>query len=164
MVPGPNEEFRVVYLGLGEVAFGDRSTRIHTILGSCVSFTLWHPELLIGGMCHYMLANKPKKTRGLDGRYAADAIKLLLNEISARGTSPHEYELKMFGGGNQFESLDSQPAGLISKKNIEIGSQLLTEQGFEVKAQHLGGTGHRKIIFEIATGQVWVRHVELDEP
>ena len=39
-----------IFLHPGEFYFGDRHTRIRTLLGSCVSIILWHPRLLIGGM------------------------------------------------------------------------------------------------------------------
>jgi len=44
-----------VVLGPGDLYFGDRRTRIRTLLGSCVAVTLWHPKAQIGGMCHYMM-------------------------------------------------------------------------------------------------------------
>jgi len=34
-----------IFLHQGEVYFGDRDTRIRTVLGSCVAITMWHPEL-----------------------------------------------------------------------------------------------------------------------
>ena len=44
-----------IFLQPGDFYFGDKDTRIRTILGSCVSITLWHPTRLIGGMCHFLL-------------------------------------------------------------------------------------------------------------
>ena len=66
-----------VFLQPGDFHFGAGRTRISTLLGSCISITLWHPARLIGGMCHFMLP-----TRGLpggvplDGRYADEALAL----------------------------------------------------------------------------------------
>ena len=40
----------------------------------------------------------------LDGKYADEALQLLLREIQATGGNPREYEVKLFGGGNMFES------------------------------------------------------------
>ncbi len=39
----------VVTLKAGEFHFGGGPTRISTLLGSCVSITLWHPRKRIGG-------------------------------------------------------------------------------------------------------------------
>ena len=73
-----------IFLQPGEIFFGDSSTRIRTVLGSCVAMTLWHPQRKVGGMCHYMLAQR--RGRGepdgaLNGKYADEALQLLLREI-----------------------------------------------------------------------------------
>ena len=39
-----------IFLQPGDFYFGGADTRIRTILGSCVSITMWHPTRLIGGM------------------------------------------------------------------------------------------------------------------
>ena len=49
-----------VFLHPGECYFGGGPTRIATLLGSCVSITVWHPRLLVGGMCHYMLPSRQR--------------------------------------------------------------------------------------------------------
>ncbi|MDO8775427.1 MAG: chemotaxis protein CheD, partial [Burkholderiaceae bacterium] len=78
-----------IFLQPGEVYFGGRDTRIRTLLGSCVAITMWHPGMLAGGMCHYMLPGAPTGRRGaLDGRYADEAMELMLCEICNAYTSP----------------------------------------------------------------------------
>ena len=77
-----------IFLNPGEFYFGDRDVRIRTILGSCVSITLWHPKLLIGGMCHYMLPSRQgRETKRADGKYADEALGLLFEEIRRGGTA-----------------------------------------------------------------------------
>ena len=46
-----DEDIRTVLLGAGDFYFGSGHTRVSTLLGSCVSITLWHPRRRIGGMC-----------------------------------------------------------------------------------------------------------------
>ncbi|MBY0574450.1 MAG: chemotaxis protein CheD [Undibacterium sp.] len=150
-----------IFLQPGEFYFGDCDTRIRTILGSCVAITMWHPEKKIGGMCHYML---PKHNRNahkshLDGKYAEDAMQMFLHEIKVSRTHTREYEVKIFGGGNQFPHHE-QSIFTISDKNIDMGHTLLRQHNFKVKSQHLGGDGHRNIMFELWSGDVWVKHVE----
>lgn len=150
-----------IFLQPSEFYFGDENCRIRTLLGSCVAITMWHPRLLIGGMCHYMLpvSYGDNKTGLPDGRYADQAIKLFMAELYKSRSSPSEYEVKMFGGGNQFPRHSKGQTNNIPSNNINIGRQLLKKYGFKLKAEHLGGTGHRNIIFDIYTGQVWVKHV-----
>jgi len=153
--------FIEIFLQPGEFYFGDSDTRIRTILGSCVAITLWHPILRIGGMCHYMLPknNRRQQYAHLDGRYADDAVQMFINEIKKYRTLPRDFDVKMFGGGNQFPSQNVGEV-TVSDKNIELGRRLLSEHGFLVRTEHMGGVGHRNIMFDLWSGDVWVKHVE----
>jgi chemotaxis protein CheD len=154
-----------IFLQPGELYFGDRDIRIRTVLGSCVSLTFWHPSLLVGGMCHYMLPNRSHEKRAasdlkLDGRYADEAIELLNNEIKATGAPSREFVVKVFGGGNMFPDR-SNPVSHVGLKNVETARKLVTQHGYNCVAEHMGGDGHRNIIFEVWSGHVWVKHAPL---
>ncbi|MGZ4959228.1 MAG: chemotaxis protein CheD [Methylomonas sp.] len=150
-----------IFLQPGEFYFGGRETRIRTLLGSCVAITLWHPRLRMGGMCHYLLPMRRGRPPGteLDGRYAEDAIKLYMDQLHQNGSWPADYEVKMFGGGNQFPDHANAGADSVPSTNIQVGRSLLKQHGFTIKAEHLGGTGHRNVIFDIWSGHVWMQHV-----
>jgi len=155
------EFFIDIFLQPGEFYFSDRETRIRTLLGSCVAITLWHPRLQIGGMCHYLLPmhhNNGEKSE-FDGRYANDAIAMFMQEIDKAHTRPFDYEVKMFGGGNQFPGQSTNNRISVPDNNIQIGRSLLKQHGFTIKAEHLGGTGHRNVIFDVWSGHVWMRHI-----
>lgn len=142
----------------GEFHFGGGRTRIHTLLGSCVAITLWHPTKLIGGMCHYLLSTRGLNQRLSEGHYADEAVQLFLHEIRRAHTRPQEYEVKLFGGGNMFEALrDRGGAVNVSQSNIQSGALLLRQHGFRIKATDVGGNGHRKIYLELWNGDVWVQ-------
>ena len=152
-----------IFLQPGDFYFGDEHTRIRTILGSCISITMWHPRLKQGGMCHYMLperrANSPRR---LDGRYADDAIALFMRELLGNRTKPEDYEVKIFGGGRMFQRQRraEMPKSMdVGTRNIEAGRRLLREHGFHIRAEHLAGDGHRNVIFDVASGNVWMKHV-----
>lgn len=160
-----------IFLQPGDFYFGDVNTRIRSILGSCVSITMWHPTRLIGGMCHYLLPSRPKvSAAALDGHYADEAMKMFLQEIKAAKTHPSEYRVKVFGGGNMFqhlkkEKLDKPTAGSadkqfnmdVSGRNVQVARSLITAHGFKIEAEDMGGNGHRQLIFDIWSGDVWVR-------
>lgn len=152
-------EISDVTLSPGEFHFGGGSTRIHTLLGSCVAITLWHPVKHIGGMCHYLLPSRGLNQRSTEGHYADEAVQLFLKEIQKAHTHPRDYEVKLFGGGNMFESLGhkSGPSS-VSQNNIISGKTLLKQHGFaSIKANDVGGMGHRKIYLELWNGDVWVQ-------
>lgn len=155
-----------IFLQPGDYYFGDRDTRIRTVLGSCVSMTFWHPKLLVGGMCHYMLPSRSKERRHhettaeVDGRYADEAVALLMKEMAATGASLREFEVKLFGGGNMFPGRRNVE-NHVGNKNIQIARKLVAKHGLKCMAEHLGGEGHRNVMFDVWNGNVWVRHSDI---
>lgn len=154
-----------IYLQPGELWFGDENTRIRTILGSCVAITLWHPRRRIGGMCHYMLPNRARaRDVALDGRYADEAMALLIKEIQGSKSQPREFEAKLFGGGRMFNHgycEGKHCASQVHVRNIEAGRALVAQHGIPLKAEHLGGHGHRQVILDIWSGHAWMKHTPL---
>ena len=151
-----------IYLQPGDFHFGDETGRLHTVLGSCVSITLWHPDLHIGGMCHFMLPSRGKKgVLAPDGRYGDEAIELFLREIGKFGTPPGEYQAKLFGGGNMFPQLTGNKASEVGVRNVEAARSLLLANGFRLRSEDAGGCGHRRVIFDLRDGHVWVRHEKI---
>jgi chemotaxis protein CheD len=161
-----------VFLQPGDFYFGNQDTRIRTLLGSCVSITVWHPQLLIGGMCHYMLPTRSGQRRGaLNGRYGDEALEMFVQELQRAGTHPREYEVKLFGGGNMFPGAKKKIYCLkrncadpihcachdVSYRNQRSARQLVEKHGFTVKAENLGGTCSRNVLFDIWSGHVWVK-------
>ena len=159
MIASP--KFFDIFLQPGELHFGGQGTRIRTLLGSCIAITMWHPDLLIGGMCHYMLPSRQKGHGGkLDGRYADEAMLLFHMEIEKAGTRPEEYEVKLFGGGNMFGFVKtSRDCTDVPCRNVKAARQLLANSGYRIAAQHVGMRGHRNVIFDIRSGKVWMNHV-----
>ncbi len=165
------EPIHEVILQPGDFHFGDADTKIRTLLGSCVSITMWHPEKRIGGMCHYMLPARSARQGVLDGRYADEAMELFMREIRAAGTHPSEYRVKAFGGGNMFPGIKKKhlQCGFhatleemclcrdVACRNAGTVYELASRHGFEIEARDLGGAGHRNVIFDIGSGHVWVR-------
>lgn len=157
-----------VYLQPGEFHFGEGYTRIRTLLGSCVSITFWHPRLHIGGICHYMLPSRRNGGNELSGKYGDEAIAMFMREVARHGTQTREYEIKLFGGGNMLESLGrNAPPENVAERNVLEARRLVAERGLSIKAESVGGVGYRQLVFELWSGDVWVRNVrgvpQLDE-
>ena len=159
-----------VFLQPGEFHFSNKNTRIRTILGSCVSITMWHPSLHIGGMCHYMLPSRNnKRIARLDGRYGDEAILMFFEQAIRHESDPAAYQVKVFGGGNMFPQQHQRPClgrscddvikscRDVSCKNLIQGVSLLEKFGFQIASKDLGGATSRNIIFDVRDGHVWVR-------
>jgi chemotaxis protein CheD len=154
--PQAGEPAHIVILRPGDFHFGGGQTRISTLLGSCVSITLWHPRRRIGGMCHYMMTDRTRTAEtALDGRYAKEAFDLFLQHVEAAGTHPAEYQAKLFGGANMFKAGTSGSMD-IGLRNIELGRTLLASRSIALMAEHVAGNGRRKLHFDLWSGDVWL--------
>ena len=145
-----------LFLYPGEVGFGGPDLLISTLLGSCVSITLWHPLRHLGGMCHYQVAqrNRPPGSPP-DGRFGDEAFEILMRHVAESGTRPGEYQAKLFGGGAMYASAsgDMLDVGL---RNVEKGYALLDAARIPLVAEHVGGSGRRKLHFDLGSGDVWL--------
>ena len=154
-VPNPDR-----FLKPGELHFGGKGECISTMLGSCVSLTVWHPALRIGGMCHYLLPTRRGGNESQQaGTYADEAMAVFVEAMKRHGTRPSEYQAKMFGGANMFPDIPVPPSRDVGAKNIEVGRELLRIFGMQLVGEHVGGVGHRRVLLDLASGDVWVKQV-----
>ncbi|HEX3139864.1 MAG TPA: chemotaxis protein CheD [Rhizobacter sp.] len=149
-----------VTLNPGDYAVGDASCRMRTVLGSCVSITLWHPQQRIGAMSHFLLAARASSASGaLDARYGEEALVLMLRDLEHAGVHAIECEAKIFGGGHMFPEQGVPSAMQVGQKNGQAARRLVQACGIRVQSESLFGVGHRKIVFDVASGDVWARQI-----
>jgi len=151
-----------IFLQPGELFVADAGFQIRTILGSCVSITLWHPETGLGGMSHFLLPTRGHKVHHseMDGRYGDEAMALMLADLRARGVEPQECQAKIFGGGNMFPGRGHASNIRVGQRNGLAARSLLRQHGIPVVSESLFGEGHRQIIFDLSRGDVWARQIK----
>ena len=180
------QQINEIYLQPGEYFWGGERNRVKTLLGSCVAICIWHPTLKIGGMSHCLLPTRghgsprvgertdaPEATRGhgsprvgertepeLSGKYVDECLEIFFREMARAGTRKQDYVVKVFGGGNMFELKD--PSGAtVGERNIEMLQIVLARESIAIAAQHMGGKGHRNVVFELWNGDCWVKHADM---
>jgi chemotaxis protein CheD len=150
-----------VFVRPGEYFVGDASYRIHTLLGSCVSIVLWHPKRKIGALSHFLLSKRgSNKPTELDARYGEDVVTLMETDLKQYRVPIQECQGKIFGGGNMFPQQVRPGALNVGKQNGETARNAMRQHGISVVSESLFGVGHRRIIFDVASGHVWVHQVE----
>ncbi|MFT7109578.1 MAG: chemotaxis protein CheD [Psychrobacter glaciei] len=157
---------RKVFLHPGDFLFGEPGTHVHTVLGSCIAICLWHPVLRIGGMCHFVLPFRSKmepKPAVLDGRYGEEAMEMFDMAIKLHQTDYKDYQAKIFGGANMFGKAAGANDALIGGKNADKAMQLLMHRKAAITVVHVGEQGHRRIVMDVGTGDVWVKYTS-DNP
>lgn len=151
-----------IFLKPGDWYVANADYQIRTILGSCVSITLWHPAMRIGGMSHFLLPSRggEAKHQLLDGRYGDEALQLMLNNLKQYGISPSECQGKIFGGGDMFPDQTREGTINVGQRNGEIARTLLLKNNISVLSECLFGIGHRQVIFDLSRGDVWSHQVK----
>lgn len=149
-------ERSALHLNPGELLFAGEGQRIHTLLGSCVSLTVWHRAAACGGICHAIVPTRAGQGRHDAGWYADEAPHVLMRRASLLAPL-QQLEFKLFGGGRLFD--DEGLAGpSIGERNVRRMRDLLAAQGVPTASEHVGGSGWRTIVFDLADGSVRVRH------
>lgn len=151
-----------IFLLPGEYYFGDEYKTIKTLLGSCVSITMWSKRLKLGGMCHYKLPRRLNTSKlNLDGNYGEDAIAMFRGDLKRFTLNPEEMIVGVFGAGNMFDGIVMTDEKSIGVQNIRLAHQLLGKYGFTIAHESLGGNVSRKIAFDTVCGTVKVQSLDV---
>ena len=153
-----------IFLQPGEYFVADANYQLRTMLGSCVSITLWHPPTRIGAMSHFLLPTRGRVAmdmQSLDARYGDEALMLMLADLERAGIRAAQCQAKVFGGGNMFPGHARKGGKHVGRKNGEAARELLQSHGIPIVSQSLFGIGHRQIIFDVSKGDVWSHQVRL---
>ena len=133
-----------------------------TVLGSCISACVRDVKAQVGGMNHFLLAEQSGSSRdryGASARYGAFAMERLINTVLSRGTgSKANLEIKVFGGGLINAALVD-----IGAKNIEFVRQFLSDEGYSLAGEDLGGTFARRVLFKPKSGRAFVKRLASKE-
>jgi chemotaxis protein CheD len=146
-----------VVLMPGQMHFGGQAASLHTVLGSCLAVTLWHPERRLGGMCHFLLPSRRRKPGdALDGRYGDEALEAMVAQVRQMRTEPSDYHAHLYGGA------DTMPEGTalkfnVGERNIEQGFSLVDRYGFQIQGVDVGEDVPRNVTLTLATGEVEMR-------
>ncbi|MDE1915777.1 MAG: chemotaxis protein CheD [Sphingomonadales bacterium] len=153
---GPPITRITVMQGQARVSAGPR-VELSTVLGSCVATCLYDPEVEVGGMNHFLLAEPPAgmATGDFDEHYGVYLMELLINEMLAHGAAKPRLRAHLYGGANLNSGL-----ARIGTRNAEFARQFLSDERITVVREDLGGSHARRVDFRPARGQVRCRAVE----
>lgn len=162
----PEQELPVIYLKAGEMHFSKRSVVVLTVLGSCLSVTMFHRKLAMGAICHGFLPQCRGRTLCDDGcnerfTYVDCAIRKMLTLFDRFDVKRCELEVKVFGGADMFDSArNGRGIYSIGKLNITTASKILEQEGLNIVSMDVGGTRGRKLYFHTRTGEVLLKRLQ----
>jgi len=148
-----------VHLRIGELIVTSEPQWVITLLGSCVSVTMFCHRTKLAGICHALLPGPCNSGVLVDSadrfRFISHVIPAMLDCFQQKGIRKEEIEVKMFGGANVLQSgCNGSENQWIGNANIIAAREVLRETGLIIKAESVGGTFGRKILFNTQTGEV----------
>ncbi|MGE4319509.1 MAG: chemotaxis protein CheD [Deferribacterales bacterium] len=153
------DDCQCVYLKPGEVYFADESLVIHTVLGSCISITMYCRKIKAGIMSHCMLPCSSESVKqGDDCMKYVDCSVLYMNRLFLqKKIEKRDIEVKLFGGSDMFAPANSTVT--VGQRNITAALSILDKLGYNISARDTGGAFTRKLYFSIDTGTVYQRKI-----
>jgi chemotaxis protein CheD len=144
----------------GDCLVGDElDLTFSTVLGSCIAACVRDVEAGVGGMNHFLLAapsGLALDRYGESTRYGAFAMEQLINTVLTRGSGrKSNLEFKVFGGGLINAALSD-----IGAKNIQFVRGFLSDEGYRVAAEDVGGSFARRVMYKPQSGRAFVRRLD----
>lgn len=140
----------------GELFVSKQPYKIRTILGSCVSVTIFDRRNKFGGMNHFMLPETETPTVA-EHKYGDIATEKLIEEMLARGSAVGDLVIKLFGGSRVVEALKDTDIG---KQNIKTARRVISRNDLKVANEYTRASRGLKLIFDNRTNKVLVRELE----
>jgi len=159
-----------IYLKPGDIYTSDEPALISTLLGSCVSVTMFNPRLKAGAICHGLLPScKGKKPCECEQycregkRYVDCSIMRMLEWFMLKDVEREEIDVKLFGGSDMMGSGKMSSKATVGQQNISRALQVLEVEGLRIAASDVGGPRGRKILFSTHTGEILLKRLRKSE-
>jgi chemotaxis protein CheD len=157
--------FPEVYLKPGNMYWAERPTLVVTVLGSCVSVTMFSRRTGVGVICH---GNLPR-CRGLTScggaclerfKFVDCSIRQMVKLFDRHGIKRSEIEVKCFGGADMFSG-NNRKSGTDSmgRQNVQTAKEIILSEGLSINRMDVGGPQGRKIYFYTDTGEVLLKRL-----
>lgn len=151
---------RIHTLNPGELVVADKPYLITTVLGSCVSITVFSSERQIGIINHALLPNAPHDCAISEiFRYVDTSFNYILKKAEKLGIATDSLDIKLFGGANMMQS-GVDGAIKVGANNIKTAVSLINKKGLQLQAKDVGGRYGRKVMFNTLTGEVLVKKLK----
>ncbi len=159
-------ELPVVYLKPGEMYTAEMPTMVSTVLGSCVSVTMFSRRFRIGAICHGFLP-KRTHTKHADSHYMEEfkyvdySIMQMVEGFDKYGIKRSEIEVKLFGGADALSLQGDNPCAFtVGRQNIQTAVQVIKNERLILIISDTGGVRGRKLIFYTHTGEVLLKRLK----
>lgn len=152
------KKLKEFFINPGELIFSKKPIIIKTVLGSCVSVTLYDKLKGYGGLCHYLLPVSPSQEQH-NTKYGNVAIYTLLKKFLKENGSLRENLIATIIGG-AFIIFDEREIFFIGDKNVDIATEILKKEKIFIKQMHTGGEHGRRVVFNTLNNKIFIQVIE----
>lgn len=149
---------KYVNLAPGDFVYGIKGKQKYfTVLGSCISLVLWHPQSQFYAMCHYVNPHTPPGESPcslVKGRYADQVLPYLEKQLLKYVSDPKELELTLCGGASSAGANNLARHYQIAQLNIEAAHEFVSKNQLRIKIEDTGGQLARRLRFDSKTGEL----------
>lgn len=149
-----SESYRHKSLHPGELFVSEEPHKMRTILGSCVSVTVFDSRKKFGGMNHFMLPESGPGDSPDGNKYGKSSTRRLIEAMIDRGSSRRDLVVKLFGGSRVVEALAETDIG---RKNLKVARRVISSYDLRVAREQTRVSKGLKLIFDNRTNKVLVR-------
>jgi chemotaxis protein CheD len=155
----------IVFLRAGEMHITARPKLVVTVLGSCLSVTMFNRRTKMGGICHGILPRCNRRTQCVDDcpesfKYVDCSIRKMVRLFERRKVTRNEIEVKYFGGADMFLRQAHVPGNVsVGNQNVETADRIIIGEGLSILKRDVGGVQGRKIFFYTDTGEVYLKRL-----
>jgi chemotaxis protein CheD len=142
-----------------ELYISEKPAIVSTILGSCVSVTIYNKRLMVGGICHALLPGKRTSNGAENLRYVDSAISYMLHRFEMTGVNRDKMEVKLFGGADVLEHMDGHRKS-VGQQNRETALEIIRNERLNLCVSDVGGNLGRKIYFYTDTGRILLQRIK----
>lgn len=140
-----------------QVSKDGQTTLVTYSLGSCLAVCIHDPVSKVGGLLHLMLPESkidPAKAQHNPAMFADTGIPFLFREAYKLGAVKTRIEVSLFGAA---QILDSSGVFNIGKRNYLAARKILWKNNILIKREEVGGTIHRTVWLDVASGALKLR-------
>lgn len=153
---------KTVNIAPGEFYVSAEDEAINTVLGSCVAVAFYDPELHIGGLNHFMLAESRPGHPDAESifkveRYGLYAMEAVINGMIKMGSRKSRIQAKVFGGAKVLDTADHMNVG---EENILFADTYLATEGIPIISSDTGGNLARKIFYYPQTFKILLKRIQ----
>lgn len=140
---------QIIDVNTGQVRLGGANEILRsTAIGSCIVVATYDAKTKTGALAHIMLPGKAPADESEKAKYAEDAIRRIIEQMTRAGAAKGSIQVCLVGAANVLKEKDDT----VCTENIASVTACLRKNEIAVKATALGGTERKGLSLDIDTG------------